>query len=138
MKNLLKQAHIACLMLMLSGCTSDSTLNDDSSPEVTDSPLNEPCFDQDPITRVINNGTVTFDFKVIDDQGNVLVDIPNIPASTTTSWANFEQGEVLFSLNSNQTMVSDDKVVLQMDTCMAYEIEIDANNEIVSYIPIIL
>ena len=124
-------------MLLLFGCTSDPVANNTAS-NLTTSQFNEPCLDQDPITRVVNNGTVAFDLKVVDEQGVVLVDIPNIPANTTTSWASFQQGEVLFSIDCHQTMVSDDKVVLQMDTCMAYEIEIDSNNEIVSYIPTIL
>ncbi len=137
MKHLLKLTQALCLVFMLFGCTSDSAV-DENALEVTDSQLNQNCVDQDPITRVINNGTVTFDLKVFDAQGTVLVDFPNIPANTTTSWASFEQGEVMFSLNCDQALVNDDKVVLQMDTCMAYEIEIDGNNEIVSYVPTIL
>ena len=137
MKNLLKSTLLACLALTLFTCTSDPSGNDIST-DLTPSQLNDPCVDQDPITRVINNGTVTVDFKVVDSDGVVLVDISGIPASTTTSWASFEEGEVLFSIDSNQTLVSDDKVLLNMDSCMAYEIEINSNNEIVSYTPTIL
>lgn len=137
MKNLLKSTLLVCLALTLFTCTSDPSGNDIST-DLTPSQLNDPCVGQDPITRVINNGTVNVDFKVIDSDGVVLVDIPSIPASTTTSWASFEEGEVLFSIDSNQTLVSDDKVLLNMDSCMAYEIEINSNNEIVSYTPTIL
>ncbi|MCB0400376.1 MAG: hypothetical protein KDD26_12340 [Winogradskyella sp.] len=137
MKNLLKRTLLVCLVLTLFTCTSDLSGNDISA-DLTPSQLNDPCVDQDPITRVINNGTVTIDFKVVDSDGVVLVDIPNIPANTTTSWASFEEGDVLFSIDSNQTSVSDEKVQLTMGSCMAYEIEIDSNNEIVSYTPIIL
>ena len=137
MNNLLNFASYACALLISISCTTqpiDSVQLDLLNQEA----LNDSCEDEDPITRVVNNGTVTFAFKVIDDQGNVLVDIPNIPASSTTSWVSFTQGEVLFSLDSDQTLVNDDKVVLQMGTCMAYDIEIDANNQIVSYTPITL
>lgn len=137
MKNLLKRTLLVCLVLTLFTCTSDPSGNDISA-DLTPSQLNDPCVDQDPITRVVNNGTVTIDFKVVDNDGVVLVDIPNIPANTTTSWASFEEGDVLFSIDSNQTSVSDEKVQLTMQSCMAYEIEIDSNNEIVSYTPIIL
>ena len=137
MKNLLKLACFACIILISISCTTEP-IDSVQLDELNQDTLNNPCVDQDPITRVVNNGTVTFAFKVIDDQGNVLVDIPNIPASSTTSWISFTQGEVLFSLDSDQTLVNDDKVVLQMGTCMAYDIEIDANNQIVSYTPITL
>ncbi|MFP4845949.1 hypothetical protein [Winogradskyella sp. PE311] len=135
MKNLLRLTHLLCFIFLLNGCTADSTDSDflNESPE---SELNQPpCIDDDPITRVINNGTIAFDLKVIDDQGNVLVDIVSIPPSTTTSWASFVPGEILFSIDGNDAAASDEKVVLQMNTCMAYEIEIDSNNEVVSYTP---
>lgn len=137
MKNLLKSTFLTCVALMLFACTSDPSGNDIST-DLTPTQLNDPCVAQDPITRVINNGTVTVDFKVVDSDGIVLVDIPNIPANTTTSWASFEEGDVLFSIDTNQTLVNDDKVVISMGSCMAYEIEIDSNNEIVSYLPIFL
>ena len=137
MKNLLKSALLVCLVLILFNCTSDSYENG-VSLDLNTTELNNPCVAQDPITRVVNNGTVTIHFKVVDSEGIVLVDIPNIPPNTTTSWASFEEGDVLFSIDSDQTLVSDEKVELTMDSCMAYEIEIDGNNEIVSYSPTFL
>lgn len=137
MKNLLKRTFVMCFVLTLLTCTSDSAENE-LSLDLNPSQLNEPCVGQLPITRVINNGTVSIDFKVIDSDGVVLVDIPSIPASTTTSWASFDEGVVLFSIDTNQTLVSDDKVELNMESCMAYEIEINSNNEVVSYLPIYL
>lgn len=137
MKNLLKFAYYASVLLVSISCTTES-VDSVQLNELNQQELNDPCVDQDPISRVVNNGTVSFDFKVIDDQGVVLAEISNIPASTTTSWVSFPQGEILFSLDSDQTLVNDDKVVLQMGTCMAYEIEIDSNNQIVSYTPIAL
>lgn len=137
MKNLLKRTFVMCFVLTLLTCTSDSAENE-LSLDLNPSQLNEPCVGQLPITRVINNGTVSIDFKVIDSYGVVLVDIPSIPASTTTSWASFDEGVVLFSIDTNQTLVSDDKVELNMESCMAYEIEINSNNEVVSYLPIYL
>ncbi|WP_299113418.1 hypothetical protein [uncultured Winogradskyella sp.] len=144
MKDLLKFVHIMCFVFLISSCTSDSiqnTTNTNDSLVQSQSmqpQFNDPCIDQNPVTRVINNGTTAFDFQVIDSEGVILVDIPNIPPSTTTSWANFAEGEVLFSVSNNAALVNDDKILLQMDACMAYEIEIDGNNEIVSYTPTIL
>lgn len=135
MRNLLKVTQLLCLVLMLFACTSDSELHD-STTEVALSSNNDPCVAEDPITRVINNGTIPFDFKVYNAIGEEIIFIPNIPANSTTSWASFEPGETLFILDSNDPIVYDDKVEIQMDTCMAYEIEIDSNNTIVSYTPI--
>ncbi|WP_461587030.1 hypothetical protein [Winogradskyella sp.] len=134
MKNLLNLSIFVFLFIMFSTC-SVNDIEDDSDLNVNE---NETCLDSDPITRVVNNGTSTYHLKVVDTDGVVLVDIPNIPPNTTTSWASFAPGEVLFSLDANQTMVNDDKVVLQMNTCMAYDIEIAPDNTIVSYTPTIL
>ncbi|MBC2845278.1 hypothetical protein [Winogradskyella flava] len=136
MKNLLRFMPLMALVLFT--CTADSNENDVQIDSLLFEQNQPPCVDDDPITRVVNNGTIPFDLIVLANDGTVLVDIPNIPANTTTSWASFPQGEVLFSVKSNQTGVQDDKVVLQMNTCMAFDIEIDATNQIVSYTPIML
>lgn len=136
MKNLLK--FMPFLALVLFACTVDSSDSDFQNDNLLSTQNQPPCVDDDPITRVVNNGSIVFNLLVFDDEGNVLVDIPNIPPNTTTSWASFPEGEVLFSLDSNVALVDDDKVVLQMGTCMAYDIEIDGNNEIVSYTPTML
>jgi hypothetical protein len=138
MKNLLKLARLLCFILLLSGCTADSTEIDVLSEIVQSESSQPPCVDDDPITRVINNGTIDFDFKVFNDQGDIVIDFPVVPPNTTTSWASFVSGEVLFSIDGDDATANDDKVLLQMNTCMAYEIEIDGNNEIVSYTPTVL
>lgn len=141
MKNLLKLQAILCLILLFSACTAsieDYTTESNSDFENTiDSTLN-PCDNEDPKTRVINNGTVAFDLVVLQDDGSAVVTILNIPANSTTSWASFSEGELLFALNCFDQNVNDDKVLLQMDNCTAFEIEIDSNNQIVSYVPIVL
>ena len=136
MKNLLR--FMPFLALILFACTVDSTESDFQNDNLFATQNQPPCVDDDPITRVVNNGTVPFDLLVLADDGTVLVDISDIPANTTTSWASFPAGEVLFSLDSNTAQANDDKVVIQMNTCMAYDIEIDGNNTIVSYNPTML
>lgn len=132
MKNLLR--FLPFLAMIVFACTVDSNdILEEDNLLITAQSMS--CIDDDPITRVVNNGTVSFNLLVVAEDGTILVDIPNIPANSTTSWASFPQGEVLFSLDTDVTQVNDDKVVLQMDTCMAYDIEIDSNNEIVSYTP---
>ena len=67
MKDLLKQALFLCFVIMLSACSSESMQNDNLSEtvEVENFQLTEFCSNQDPTTRVVNNGTVTFDLLVI-------------------------------------------------------------------------
>lgn len=135
MKNLLNQALFLCFVIMLSACTSESIQND-SFPEATqveNFQLTEFCSNQDPTTRVVNNGTVTFDLLVTNVDGTFLAELPNIQSNTITSWASFPEGDIIFSLTSNDPTVSDTDVVLKMGTCMVYEIEVDSNNQIVSY-----
>ncbi len=136
MKNLLR--FLPFLATIVFACTVDSNENDFQNDNLLTAQNQPPCVDDDPITRVVNNGTIAFNLLVLADDGSVLVDIPNIPPNTTTSWASFPHGEVLFSLKNNEPLVNDDKVILQMDTCMAFDIEVDGNNEIVSYTPTIL
>ena len=135
MKNLLKQALFLCFVIMLSACTSDSVHNDilSETVEVENFQLTEFCSNQDPTTRVVNNGTVTFDLLVTNADGTFLAELPNILSNTTTSWVSFPEGDIVFSLTSNDPSVSDTDVVLKMGTCMVYEIEVDSNNQIVSF-----
>lgn len=139
MKNLLQIMAFFGLLLLHIACTTDTTeivQNDTTTLEIEN--FNDPCINEDPVTRVVNNGTIEFDLIVLDNGGNVMVSILNIPPSSTTSWASFTQGETLFSVSNNTPFVNDDKVLLDMNNCMALEIEINGNNEVVSYTPIVL
>jgi hypothetical protein len=143
MKNLLKLKASLGLILMFSACTAtveDYTIESDSTTEIesTTNTTLDPCSNEAPKTRVINNGTVSFNLEVLEADGTAVVSIINIPPNSTTSWATFTEGEVMFSLKGSNFDVADDKVLLQMDNCTAFEIEVDANNEIVSYLPIVL
>ncbi|WP_340155556.1 hypothetical protein [uncultured Winogradskyella sp.] len=143
MKNLLKLMASLGLILLFTDCTAsieDYTIESESTTEIestTDATL-DPCSNEDPKTRVINNGTVSFNLEVLEADGTTVVSIINIPPNSTTSWASFNEGPVMFSLKGTDFNVADDKVLIQMDNCTAYEIEVDANNEIVSYLPIVL
>lgn len=134
MKNLLKFIPFLVFAVVLKACTTENS-ELLSSERTTLNQSNPPCVNEDPKTRVINNGTISFSLSVVKTDGTVVVNIPNIPPNTTTSWASFEPEEYIFSLESLSTGVSDDKVQLVMDECMAFEIEVDPSNQIVSYTP---
>lgn len=138
MKNLLKLTTLFGLITIFSACTINSVDDLLNETENENAALNPPCLNEDPKTRVVNNGTVPFNLEVVAADGSIVVSILNIPPNTTTSWATFDEAELMFSLKGSNLDVSDDKVLLQMDNCTAFEIEVDTNNEIVSYIPTVL
>jgi hypothetical protein len=137
MKNLLKFIPFLVFAAVLKACTVEYTEVQNAERSLLFQ-SNASCIDDDPKTRVINNGTIAFALEVVTLDGTVVVNIPNIPPNTTTSWANFAEGDYIFSLESLSSTVTDDKVLLTMNQCMAFEIEVDSNNEIVSYTPTIL
>jgi hypothetical protein len=138
MKNLLKFIPFLVIALVLKSCTAEisESFDVDGNFEPQQDSM---CIDDDPITRVVNNGTTTFSLKVVrNSDGIVVVNIPNIPSNTTTSWASFSAEEYVFSIEALDGSIPDDKVLIQMDQCMAFDIEIDSNNQIVSYVPTML
>ena len=132
MKNLLKLLPFLVVALILKACTAE--LNENEALQVDlDSPESSVIFDTNctddlPRTRMINNGTIAFDLQVISEAG---------VAETTTSWNDFNVGEVLFSITNYEPLVNDEKVQLLMDTCMGYEIVIGPDNTITTFTPIL-
>ena len=138
MKNILKLTSVITLLMVLSSCSVESLdeviVNNNTSVEnVTEQQMT--CSGEQPKTRVINNGTTTFILEVVNSDGAIIVSQPGINPGHITNWSSFAEGEVLFALSNPTGDTTDDKVLLTMDSCMAYEIVIDANNNIVSYVP---
>lgn len=140
MKNLLKLLPFLVIAIALKACTpefNDTEVLDlelESSAERALFDTN--CADDLPRTRMINNGTIEFDLQVINEAGIAEITIPNIAPGTTTSWNDFNSGEVIFSVTNIEPLVNDEKVRLDMDTCMGYEIVIGPDNAITSFTPI--
>jgi hypothetical protein len=136
MKNLLKFIPFIVFAIVLKACTAEnSVLLNNETDQFSQS--NPPCVDDDPITRVVNNGTITFQLQVMNEDGVEVVNFVSVPPNTTTSWASFDSGLHIFYLKdvSDSSNSSMDKAQLQMDNCMALEIEIDANDQVVSFVP---
>lgn len=136
MKNLLKLLPFLVIALIFKACTIEPTDIDIVESNSTDASFDTNCADDLPKTRLINNGTIDFELRVINDIGVSEITIPNIGPGTTTNWNNFNAGEVLFAVSNTEPTVNDEKVLLQMDTCMGYEIVINSNNMITSFTPI--
>ena len=137
MKNLFKFIPFLGLALALKACIVEPADADLLEATQQNAQFDTNCTGDLPKTRLINNGTIPFDLQVINESGIAEITITNIGPGITTTWNEFGVGEVLFSVSNNTPMVSEEKVVIDMDTCMGYEIVIGADNAIESYDPII-
>ena len=141
MKNLLKLLPFLVVALILKACTAELNENEalqvDLDSRESSVIFDTNCTDDLPRTRMINNGTIAFDLQVISEAGVAEITIPNIGPGTTTSWNDFNVGEVLFSITNYEPLVNDEKVQLLMDTCMGYEIVIGPDNTITTFTPIL-
>ena len=128
------------MAIALKACTAETNdtevLEADLESNLTSLAFDNNCANDLPKTRLINNGSIAFQLQVISEDGVPEITIPNIGPGVTTSWNNFNTGDMLFSVTNSEPMVSDEKVNIQMDTCMGYEIVINSNNQITSFIPI--
>ena len=137
MKNLLKFIPFFGLAFIMKACIVepvDAELNQSNSD--LNAQFDTNCTGDLPKTRLINNGTIPFDLQVINEDGVAEITITSIDPGITTAWNEFAVGEILFSVSNNTPMTNDEKVVINMDTCMGYEIVINGDNEIESYDPI--
>ena len=88
------------------------------------------CKKEDPISRIVNNGTESASVQIQTSGGNT-VNINNIQPGETSEDKVFAEGTVTFtiSIGNNNPVV----LVEEMEQCWEYEIVVDANNDVVSY-----
>lgn len=131
MNNLLKLSAFLCLIFIATSCTTESL--DDSFEQTTATPevaqAYQNCNNQNPQSRLVNNGTVSFAFTIVDSNSNT-VQIQNIAPGGSSSWSSFNAGETTFNVESSTTGVSDSKVVLEMNTCTEVEIVVNSSNSV--------
>ena len=126
----MKTLKFLIVILLVVSCTNDSanTLSDEFSNNQFSI---ESCTDAPPRARLTNNGTVSHDLRIFDENSNVIVSAFNIEPGTTTGWFEFAPQEVLFAVD-NDTF-ADEKVEVIMDNCMEFDMEIGADDLLVSY-----
>ncbi|MCA0132621.1 hypothetical protein [Winogradskyella alexanderae] len=137
MRNLLKFIPFFGIALVFKACITEPLDSAVTNQEFNSSTFDTNCTGDLPKTRLINNGTIAFDLQVINADGIAEITILSIDPGITTTWNEFEVGEVVFSVSNDTPMINDEKVVLDMDTCMGYEIVIGPDNSIESFDPII-
>ncbi|WP_431157633.1 hypothetical protein [Winogradskyella poriferorum] len=133
MKSLLRFIPFLGVALIFKACIAEPIDESITNPENNFNVSELNCTGDLPITRLINNGTITVDLQVVNADGIAEVTITSIDPGVTTSWNEFEEGEVLFAVSNSTPLVNDEKVILEMSTCMGFEIVIGPDNTIESY-----
>jgi hypothetical protein len=87
------------------------------------------CKGEDPISRIVNNGTETISVQIQTSGGNT-VNINNIHSGQTSEDKSFAPGQVDFTISIGNTGDVNKSVV--MEECWEYEIVVDANNNVTS------
>ncbi|WP_397362670.1 hypothetical protein [Olleya sp. R77988] len=133
MNNLLKLSAFLCLIFIASSCTvepiEDFTSTNEKSINNSAAATTQACSNQDPQSKLVNNGTVSYTFKIVDSSGT-LIEENNIAPGAESAWLSFVDGETTFSVESNTTGISDSKLLLNMATCSEVEIIVNSSNTI--------
>ena len=146
MKYLLKYFALTVLVLSFFNCVVEPMefLDGTSNAlveEIENSVFGEPatavatdssCSGQDPKARITNNGTVDVDLEIYDVDGNLIGYEYGVEPGDHSDWKDFSSGEVSFLVSNGS---SDKLVVVEMGTCMKFDMEVGPNNQLVSDVP---
>ncbi len=88
------------------------------------------CKTEPPRAKIVNNGTGKASVQIMTTGGNT-VNINNILVGTQSDWASYAAGDVQFTI-SIQDVSPDAVLVVPMNTCWEYEIQIDSANNVSS------
>lgn len=133
MKYLFRNIACAILLLSLFNCSTESVdfTQDENllgTTENTEVPsIDTTCHSQDPKARVTNNGTLDVSFQIYNESGVLVGHEHDVEPGETSNWKTFASGEITFVVSNSN---SDKVIVLDMDTCMAYDMVIGTNNQL--------
>ena len=131
--NLLKAVALAIVMTSFFNCSVEPTdeLENTVPTEalIIQQTLVDPvsCSGQNPRARLTNNGTIPFDFKILDLNGIVIESEDNVMPGVTSDWKTFPDGQFIFAI-SNVNFFGE-KVSYAMDFCTELNLEINVNNQ---------
>ena len=91
--------------------------------------MDSSCINQDPKARITNNGTKEVDLYIYDADGNLIAQENELEPGEQSEWIIFTCGETTFLLSTES---SDKMVVIDMGTCMIYDMEIGSNDQLVT------
>lgn len=130
--SLLKKATLV-LLLFTSFCCSVEPI--DSEQSLVNQPENLTSFNcsgEQPEARFVNNGSVSFTFSIISEDSGQVAQFIDVAPGTSTNWTSFSSGNVLFSIDSNTSGVSDIKTQLAMQNCESFELVVQSDNTLSS------
>lgn len=133
--SLLKKLTVTLSLITIFSCSLEPLESNQSSNNALQNQQNLTCVDAQPEARFVNNGSISYEFKIFTTAGQI-VEFVNVAPGTTTNWTSFAEGDILFSINSNTTGVSDIKTQVFMANCETYELEVLPNNTLATNSPI--
>jgi len=137
MKFLLKQLAAAMLAITLFLSCSveqlDSRINEEASN------LNRPftCSTNVCGARLTNNGTLSVDLVIYDHDDVQLFEALNILPGDATNWQSFPTGIISYTVTTPATTLFK-TVVIDMQECMVYDMEVAPNDMLVTDQPTLL
>jgi len=87
------------------------------------------CTNQDPKARITNNGTTNVDLEIYNVNGDLVGHEYSVEPGHHSDWIEFSCGETTFLVSTGS---ADKLVVINMGTCMMYDMEVGSNNQLVS------
>lgn len=135
MKYLLKNIACAILLLSVFNCTTEPVGNNQelNTTQSQESTLDDYCSGQSPKARITNNGTVNVNLEIFNEAGSLIGHDYGVTPGQTSDWSTFATGVTTFVVSN---VNSDKIIVIDMDTCMAYDMVIGTNNQLTSDQPI--
>ena len=124
---------IGTLFLSCSVEQLDSRIDEDASN------LNRPftCSTGVCGARLTNNGTLSVDLAIYDHDDVLLFEALNIVPGSATSWQNFPIGILSYTVTTPATTLFK-TVVIDMQECMVYDMEVAPNDMLVTDQPTLL
>ena len=134
MKYLLKNIACAIVILTVFNCTTEPVDNTQELSITTQSQNNNfdvpsvnDCNGESPIVRIVNNGTINVNFEIYDVNGELVDHEHDIETNYTSDWTILPVGEITFAVSN---INADKIVVLDVDTCMSFELLVDHDNQL--------
>lgn len=139
--NLLRAYALAFAMIPLYNCSvepveqmaSEQVLIETFTAPLFNENDNTVCVGELPKSRVTNNSEFIVDYEVRDAAGVLVTYVYDLNPGEISAWKTFPVGVTTFSLSTSETSKA---VVIDMGTCMAYDVEINENRQLNTDVPI--
>lgn len=143
MKNLLKRAIVCAIVMTTCFNCSDEPIenNQFESSFETENPLafqdsQDPCADQDPQARLTNNGTSEVTLEIANMDGTMLHTVEDLAPGDSSGYLTFAPDNIIFNVTKTAFGVGDDKIIFEMDTCMSFDMEVGADDNLIPSTPV--